>query len=329
MIVKIEPRNILVIRLGGIGDILFTLPAINLLKDNFANCHLSYLTKKAFLPIIKGFPAVDEVIAYDSDGFNNRNPIRKFQTAISLFQKLHQADYQLIIDFHGLGKTALIGSLTGAKERWGIIRKKISKPFYTYSQPIIPNIHRIDLNRLLLENVGLNQYSVKNSFVLPQIDFQKGLNLWKELGLSFEQPTLFIQPFTNFENKNWPLENYLAVAHYCKSHNVQVIFGGGPKDSKALHHVAIDFPVTAGRADFLTTASLMKLSTLILGGDTGMLHLAVALDKKVIMLMNGTGYQRFYPYQHQNWAIIPKSSFNIEDIEIETVKSLISESFHI
>ena len=318
----LESQRILIIRQGGIGDILFTLPVTYMLKDTFPNCRLTFLTKKAFVPLLEGFPAIDDIIAIDSDAFNSRSFKKICQNTISLFRKIRRERYHLVVDLHGIEKTALITGLTGAEKRWGIIRKKFSRKFYTVSQSIPEDLHRIDLNLLLLEKGGLQKLPIKNSFILPAANFQKAQALWNEWGLSQTQPTLFIQPFTNFQRKNWPLEHYYAVAEFCKTHNIQVVFGGGPADRENLHQVALDFPVAAGRADFLTTAGLMKLSTLVLGGDTGMLHLAVALGKKVLMLMDGTESRKFYPYQHPEWALIPENSFRISDLSTERVIQL-------
>jgi len=147
----IKPQRILVIRLGGIGDILFTLPAINMLKNNFPESELTFLTKSNFASLLKGFNAVDNIIDLDSKIYHNGNIKKIFGTTFDLFKKVRNEHYELIVDFHGLEKTALITGLTGAKNRWGIVRKNLSKKFYTVNQPIPEDLHRIDLNLSLLE----------------------------------------------------------------------------------------------------------------------------------------------------------------------------------
>jgi ADP-heptose:LPS heptosyltransferase len=64
----------------------------------------------------------------------------------------------------------------------------------------------------------------------------------------------------------------------------------------------------------IVTAGLMKLSTLIVGGDTGLLHLAVAMDKRVVMLMCSSVRTRCHPFQHPDWMLTPPSSETISDI---------------
>ena len=68
----------------------------------------------------------------------------------------------------------------------------------------------------------------------------------------------------------------------------------------------------------LTTAGLMKLSTLVVGGDTGALHLAVAMGKRVVMVVNSTSPGTF-PFGHPDWAVTPRDSQPMAAIEVGTV----------
>jgi ADP-heptose:LPS heptosyltransferase len=58
----------------------------------------------------------------------------------------------------------------------------------------------------------------------------------------------------------------------------------------------------------LTTAGLMKLSTVIVGGDTGLLHLAVAMGKRVVMLIGSVTPGSPFPFNHSDWTITPPAS---------------------
>src|SRR5262249_18666228 len=78
------------------------------------------------------------------------------------------------------------------------------------------------------------------------------------------------------------------------------------------------WPLAAG-SSLLVSAGLTKLSTLILGGDTGLLHLAVAMGKRVVMLMRSILPGSTHPFQHKNWAIGPTAEGLIDSISTETV----------
>jgi hypothetical protein len=58
----------------------------------------------------------------------------------------------------------------------------------------------------------------------------------------------------------------------------------------------------------------MKLCTLVVGGDTGLLHLAVAMNKRVVMLMHSVTRCKCHPYQHADWLLLPPPDSVIESI---------------
>jgi ADP-heptose:LPS heptosyltransferase len=100
---------------------------------------------------------------------------------------------------------------------------------------------------------------------------------------------------------------------------LQILFGGGPAERAALEPARqAGFPVSAG-VPLLVTGGLMKLSTLIMGGDTGFLHLAVALGKRVLMLIKRSGPGATIPYPHPDWIIEPPAGLTLKQIELEQV----------
>jgi len=132
-------------------------------------------------------------------------------------------------------------------------------------------------------------------------------------------PRLFIQPFTSSPPKNWPLPKFLALAHHCQTQGTEVIFGGGPRDAEALAPArAAGFPVAAG-ASLLLAAGLVKLSSVTVGGDTGLLHLGVAMGQRVVMLMGSTGPGSATPLGHDEWAIAPSATGSVPSIETAAV----------
>ena len=79
----------------------------------------------------------------------------------------------------------------------------------------------------------------------------------------------------------------------------------------------------------LVTGGLAKLSTLVLGSDTGVLHLAVAAGKRVVMIINSTAPGSPYPFQHPDWAVTPTSGRDLSSIKpgavIEACEQALSE----
>src|SRR5205823_5653620 len=159
---------------------------------------------------------------------------------------------------------------------------------------------------LLLGQCGLRLTPARNDFSLPEHDLELARAILAERGCDPGQPILYLQPFTSSAHKNWPLEKYLALARFWRARGVQVLFGGGPADPPALEPArAAGFVVLAG-VPRMTDAGVMKLSSVVVGGDTGFLHLAVALGKRIVMLMKPAGPGSAVPFGHPDWVVAPR-----------------------
>ena len=294
--------NILLIRLKSIGDIVFTLPAVNRVRDNFPRARLTYLTSKEHEPLLRGFIAVDEVLALDRAFYRRKDPLAICAATFDLVRRLRQQRFSLVVDFQGYGETALLTWLTRAPQRWGSIYSSSRRWAYTNGPVRDDHVQIADWNLSLLPDA-----------------LQTALGFFAEHGCDPSKPTLYIQPFTSSPRKNWPLENYLALAKHWRAAGMQILFGGGPADHAGLGPVRQAGFVTSAGLPLLTSAGLVELSTLVVGGVTGLLHLAVAMQKRVIMLIGSAAHEPAFPYQHRDWALTagpaqPVSSISVDEV---------------
>jgi ADP-heptose:LPS heptosyltransferase len=241
-----------------------------------------------------------------------------------LLHTIKEHQFQLVVDFVGHGEQAFLLWVSGIEHRWGSIKttKPVRRWFYTnYYTRNHANVHIADEHLKLLEKGGLTMFPINNQYVIPKENLEKAKYLFNQWGLLLQKPTLFIQPFTGdgVPGKIWPLERYVMLADYWQKQGVQILFGGGPKERELLKDIAGRFPVAAGQADFVTSVALTSLSSVILGGDTGLLHAATAVGKRVVMLVGPTNPHRAGPYRHPEWAVKPPSGKIIEDIGTEQV----------
>ena len=317
------PANpgILLIRLKSIGDILLTLPAVQVIRENFPGAKITFLTSKENAPLLRGFRAVNEVIPLDRAALRSGNPFKVVPELLGLLRRLRAGRFDLAVDFQGYGETAWLTRFTGAPRRWGSVYSPRRRWAYTRGVWRNSQIHPVEWNLSLLEQCGLRPGKIVNEFVLPDSALDEARRFFAGHQLDPARPTLFFQPFTSAPRKDWPLDRQLAVARHWQQRGLQILFGGSPAERAALEPARqAGFPVAAG-VPLLVTGGLMKLSTLIVGGDTGFLHLAVALDKRVLMLItNNTAPGKAVPFGHPDWTVVPASGRPVmEDIGLEQV----------
>jgi ADP-heptose:LPS heptosyltransferase len=231
------------------------------------------------------------------------------------------------VDFQGYGETAWLARLTGAPQRWGLAHR--AGRGWAFTRRIEPdlNVHPAEWHRCLLKKCGLKLGPVRNEFILPEAALNEARAWFADHRLNPAKPTLYLQPFTSGPHKNWPLENYLAVARHWQTAGMQIILGGGPTDRAAFETAGREGFVISAGVPLLVTGGLMQLSTLVSGGDTGALHLAVALGKRVLMLMHHAPRGSPTPFQHPDWIVVAPRPVAIAKISVNEVNSAIARIF--
>ena len=321
-------ENILLIRLKSIGDVVLTLPAVNVLRENFPAAKITFLTSQENVALLRGFREVNEVIALDRATLRCGNPLKVIPEFFGLLRQLRAGKFDLVVDMQSYGETAWLTRFTGAPQRWALNHR--ARRDWAYTRQIKPgtNVHPADSYLSLLEQNGLKIGAIRNQFNLPEAALHDARTWFVANRIDAAKPTLYIQPFTSGAHKNWPLENYLAVARRWQAAGVQIILGGGPTDGVALAPACREkFAVSAG-VPLLVTGGLMQLSSLVLGGDTGALHLAVALGKQVLMLMHEAPPGSPTPFQHSDGVVAAPRRAALADSSVAEGNTAIARIFN-
>jgi ADP-heptose:LPS heptosyltransferase len=312
-------EKILLLRLKSMGDVVLTLPAVHAVRNNFPDAKITYLVSKENAGLLRGFREVNEVIAIDRAALRGGNPLKVVPEFFGLLHRLRAGKFDLVVDFHGCSETGWLARLTGAPQRWGLVYQDGRGWAYTRKIRHVSQMHAAEWHLRMLEQCGLKIGAIRNDFALPEAAVKEAQNWFAGQRLDPAKPTLYIQPFTSGAHKNWPLENYLAVARHWQTAGMQIILGGGSADRAALEPLRREGWAVSAGVPLLVTAGLMQLSTLALGGDTGTLHLAVAQGKRVVMLILSNNRGAPVPFNHPDWAVVPEPGGNISDIQTGAV----------
>jgi ADP-heptose:LPS heptosyltransferase len=114
------------------------------------------------------------------------------------------------------------------------------------------------------------------------------------------------------------LEKWLELGRQLRSSDIQVLFGGGPADRARLQPATAEkFPVAAG-TDLLTSCSLAARCAVVIGPDTGLIHLANAAGCHVVLMQHLNA--KACPYGHPDRVLMPRQAgLPVADIEIQVV----------
>jgi lipopolysaccharide heptosyltransferase I len=194
--------------------------------------------------------------------------------------------FDVAIDFQGLVKSAILARLAGVPARYGFdraaIREKPALLFTNRRIPVDQQRHVVDWNRQLAEAVTPNRKAAEER--------------WSEFAsdphgkVAPYEGRIVLLPGAGKANKQWPVERFRAVADRYRGRTV-VAWGPGERDLAA----AIGGDI-APETSLRELAALLRAATLVVGGDTGPLHLAAALGTKVVGLYGPTDPRRNGPY---------------------------------
>ena len=298
-------ENILVVKLSAIGDVIHALPVSYAIKEQYPEAHLTWVVEQAAYAILADNPCIDELILFEKAKFRS---IGGFLREIGPFRRrLRTRRYDASLDLQGLFKSAAIAWNAGAKLRIGTANMRegahlVSRPVRgAHAEGHIVERY-LDVARALGCRVGEVRFPVSVS----DRDRMAADTLLAREGVQEGRPFVAFAVGANWPNKRWPVEHFAALAdRLYHAHYVPVLVGGGRLDATLAEDIlrASEIPPVnlVGRTNLKQLAHVFTRAALVLGGDTGPVHLAAGLRVPTVMLMGPTDANRNGPYgQLQN-----------------------------
>lgn len=303
--------SLLIIKLGSIGDIVHTLPAVAQVRRAVPHARISWAVERRAAEILRESKLIDDLIELDTGELRRFKVSEKDWNLSSQTKRLRANEYDAAIDFQGLWKSAGVAFLSGAKRRYGFSRLALREPSSrflmtdTFDVPV--NLHVIRKNIKLVEQALQTKVSYDaEDFEFPinlseQHDAESARILQQAFGKN-DQPFAILNPGGNWWTKRWSPESFGELAdRLFTAHNLRsiVIYGAGEADLAA--RIVAASRTRAATMHKLTLkgfCALARRAKVYVGGDTGPTHLAVAMRTPVVGLYGPTEWWRNgSPYQ--------------------------------
>ncbi len=327
--------KIAIVRLSALGDIIVSAVFLVLIKERFINAQIEWFVDERFGAILEHSPYIDKLhpIALKST-LTTFNPLKIFK----LFKSLRAYEYDIVIDMQGLIKSALITQMLKAPKKVGFdctsAREGLSAFFYSQKVSIAYNESVLKRNFTLLSH-ALN---------LPQKEISEGLRSRSKvfsyqdspkidaLNLNKNKLKILFVLETSKINKTYPIERFKELALALENFQICLLWHASEDKATAL------YGALKNQRDVLllpkltlneVKALLFKMD-LIIGGDTGITHLAWALQKPSITLYGNTPMERFKLESPINVSLTGNSNanyhkkdFSIQNIEPKKIKECV------
>jgi 3-deoxy-D-manno-octulosonic-acid transferase/heptosyltransferase-1 len=299
--------NILMIKLSAIGDVIHTLPALSALRKKVPDAHITWVIEETAADLIMDHPALDRVIISRRKSWLNDvktgrfgRPIKEF---IKFVQALRDRPYDLVIDFHGLFKSAVIVLLSGGRRKLGYdSMQELSGLFYSEKIPEDMKKHAVDRYLDFLHYLGANVEAPEFAIPIGKDRQTHVASILQAEGIDIEKPFVAVSPVALWETKLWQDEKFARLCDRIVGElNIPVIITGSAHEKPYTESIIKEAKTAkvvnlAGQTTLKDLACLYRQAAVVVTTDSGPMHIATAVGTPVVALFGPTDPRRTGPY---------------------------------
>jgi heptosyltransferase I len=285
-------QRFLVVRLGSLGDIVHTFPAVSGLRETYPNAEIIWLTHPRWKLLVQSSTLASQVWTTET---------RSISSLRKTIEMVRSAHCDAAIDYQGLWKSAALSFFGGIKRRIGFSSETIREfgvPLLYTDKVRCSAIHIADQNGELSTRAGARNPVAPFKLQVPQVDDCGIRDYLQELGL---HRYVVLSPGGGWRSKCWPPERFGQLGQLIRdSLGLRCVVNYGPGEDD----LALAVRECSGNADPVPyngplgpLMALLRNAACIVGSDTGPLHLAIALGTPAVALFGPTDPARNGPYR--------------------------------
>ena len=290
---------------------MFTTPAIGAIRRAFPGAHIAYVVEPAALPVVAHHPDLDDVIVAELPS----GELARIRYDLALARRLRSRRYDLVIDFHGGPRSALLTLATGAPTRIGYDlpgRRWCYTKRAPWTRSLVPPRHSVLNQWDLITLAGVPSGAPATDPVRMLADPDAAARVAARLqgaGVEASAPVIVIHVSAGNPFRRWPAASFAATvaALAAEDPSRRIIITSGPSDDAAAGWVAEDARRRAGEAahailrcgefDLAELRALLDRAVLYIGGDSGPLHIAATSPAPIVALFGPTLPERSMPWR--------------------------------
>ncbi len=303
-------KEILIIRLSSIGDVIHCTPVASSLKAAWPDCKITWLVGEVSAALLKDNPHIDEIIVWSREKFDKNFRDRNFKKALGMWRelqhKLQGRQYYAVLDIHGLFLTGMIARQVNTQRRIGMTgTKELNSLFMTKTcKPL--GKHITDKYLGVLSCLGIQAVDHTMHLVIPKEAKAFAEQFLQKYAILPQEKILVLVLGTTWPTKNWPLAFFIEVVGQLHK-DFRIILCGGKAEMELGREVKRKAGASVinavGLTSLLEMAGIIEIASVVVAGDTGPLHMAGALEVPTVGMFGPTNPATYAPLGGQH-AII-------------------------
>ena len=295
-----EYKNILVINLMHLGDLMLVTPVLRTLRANYPEARLTLLADKKLRDIVEFNPHIDECLLLDKKGEDDN-----LAAFCKFIMQVRKKNFDLVINLHRNERASALAAFSGGKRIVGYSKPGFSLFFDKTMANNHPIKHQVEAHLDVLRNfLGVEKIDDGGlEMVIPEAARNKADRLWQET-FTQEAKVIAFNIGASWLTKRWLKEYFAQCADRFIRRGYHVAFFGGPMDVELVESCLEDMEekdsdhlqVFTGKVSLGVLAGLLRRCCLFLTTDSGPMHVGVAMNVPVVTMFGSSPVTGFYPY---------------------------------
>ena len=291
-----NPRNILVIDFGQLGDVVMSLPALCAIRERFPQARLTVAVGKPGGQIIEMSGRANEIIEVDRVALRDGVKLFSIFKLIQVVKGVRRRDFDFVIDLHSFSETNLLGFFSGARKRLFARRPGRSLDFlanFTPRPPVDrndPRQHLVDRYLDVLKPLGIQDPPRQPKLSTVFEDGRAVDRLLSKAKADAGAPLVGLFPGAGHPGRCWPLERFAELADFLvRNDKVRPVIFVGPEEQQMIQKIRQLFPAPCVILEKLTIPQLAAAQArlaVFVSNDTGPVHIAAAVGTPVVVLID-------------------------------------------
>lgn len=336
------------IRLDHIGDLVMSLPGLQLLRDQFPNAKIDVVVRPACAPLLEDLGFIDRVSTYDSPRFPQRDSQGRGRGAgifrtLQFIRKLRHRKYDVAIEPRGDDIARFLAWGSRAACRIGpdrIFYEEADAPNFRFLMThVVDNsdapMHAVFANIRVLQPLFEDRVLEVPNFHFPVDDSQRqrvqDILQSRRIGKRF----VVLHPCSNDEKRNWTTENWAKIADFLvEKFDFDIVLNGIARDCDMHREIVAQAEKRsrvhdlAGAIALTDLAAFFSLSQLLVTVDTGPMHIAAFSNVPIVALFLPHLAPRHAPFRQEDSVVTPPQKngfeYSIVDISVDTAMDAIN-----
>lgn len=268
--------KILIVRTDRIGDVVLSLPLVEVLKKRFPDCEINFMSRESIIELINNQPDIDRVITYNSQGLSKSIRILKKERYDVAFLLFPSFSLSLMLFLSRIPKR--IG--TGFRWYSFLLNQRV------YEHRLPSEKHEVEYNLGLLRKLDIRESIKKPKLYVDIEEKRNATQFLKNIGIDSDN-FIVVHPGSGGSGLSWPEENYKKlVTLLSKELGYRIVLSGTEKEIVKAERIReeCDGKVVniAGKTNLRELAAIISLAHIFISSSTGPMHIASAVDTKVI-----------------------------------------------